>query len=66
MRFRVIIVPYVLRNDLVFLQDGVPWLTDTGCIEYLPTAGSFKPTVATIVEEIVVIVPSDGCFWLTN
>ena len=35
MRLRVIMVPYVPRNDLVFLQDSAPCLTTTACTEYL-------------------------------
>ena len=34
MSFRVLMVPYVLRNDLVFLQDSAPCLTATVCTEY--------------------------------
>ena len=35
MRFRVTIVPFVLRNYLVFLQDSMPDFTFTTCTEYL-------------------------------
>ena len=35
MSLRVVIVPYVLRNDLVFLQDSAPCFTATVCTEYL-------------------------------
>ena len=38
MRLRVILVPYVLRNYLVFLQDSAPHFTATACSEYLQLA----------------------------
>ena len=49
MRLRVIMVPYVLRNELVFLQDSAPRFKATACTEYLQL-GELLPAIANIAE----------------
>ena len=54
-------VPYFLRNDHVLLQNSVPCLTATACMEYM----QLEAAVANIAEAFVVNVLSNGCFYLT-